>query len=154
MKTIFLSLAMTAVLVGCSSNKAEDQIKDYIRQNINDPASYEPVSFGEQQTDSTKSTDDGVINMLEDSVKYYDREKMIATYDDSLSKMYAMQDSVLDREIKYLHSYKNKPCGYKISHVFRRKNKAGGIVLDSINFRFDSSMILRDMGYKKQLNKD
>lgn len=155
---ILKAVVLTAIIfLSCNNSSGpENQIKDYIKQNINDPASYEPVSFGEKQTDSTKYTDDGYFNMLDDSMNFYEDLKKI--YVNGSREQY---DSVLNiqsgfavKESAYLNNYKNRPDGYKILHIFRRKNKAGGIVLDSIDFRFDSSMKLRDFDYKKQLNKD
>lgn len=153
MKSIFIFL-MFVSLVSCSSNKANDQIKDYISKNINDPSAYEPVRFSDTAPDSTKYTDDGVINMLEDSIRQYQTLIDILRNGppDKYLEVLNQQTAVLHKEHLYLTAYKNKPCGYKIEHVFRRKNKAGGIVLDSVNFRFDSAMNLRDMKY--ELNKD
>lgn len=156
MKKIIIALAAIILLASCSTNKAETEIKDYITKNINDPASYEPVSFSEQLADITTVYDDGYINSLntqiealkpwKDVYRNNNTEKYIEVLN-KLSAMYSAQNA-------YFDAYKNKPCGYKVKHTFRRKNKAGGVVMDSITFRFDSSLTLRDFAYNKRLNKD
>lgn len=143
------------ILLSCNSaNDPQNQIKDYIKQNINDPASYEPVSFGERQNDSTTFWEDGYVKMLDDSAEYWQQKKLRTDNYDSIDKYLGNYIAVIDRAKLYLTNFKGRPKGYYYRHIFRRKNKAAGIVLDTISFCFDSSMNLRDLDYKTAFNKD
>ncbi|MCD8030050.1 MAG: hypothetical protein LUF85_04275 [Bacteroides sp.] len=48
MKKLLVVLFVSLILAGCSDEKkAQRLIKQYLKENLNDPSSYKPVSFGE-----------------------------------------------------------------------------------------------------------
>ncbi len=48
MKKLLVVIFVSLILAGCSDEKkAQRLIKQYLKENLNDPSSYKPVSFGE-----------------------------------------------------------------------------------------------------------
>jgi hypothetical protein len=146
--------------------KMDSLIHEYMKTHINDYASYQSVYFRNNKPDSTTIYDDpNYMKLNNDEIvmrsKYaaYDANtpsSQFGTYKYLYGKK-AIADSVVriaKKELETIQKFKSRPCGWGITHVFRRKNKNGGIVLDSIYFRFDSSYNLKEEEYYSLINKD
>ncbi|MCD8030051.1 MAG: hypothetical protein LUF85_04280 [Bacteroides sp.] len=95
MKKLLVILFISLILAGCSDEKkAQRLIKQYLKENLNDPSSYQPVSFGELEVYSTKYGQ--LINMKH---KYRAKNAMGAIileentfeFDDAFTKVYRMK---------------------------------------------------------------
>ncbi|MGG9972016.1 hypothetical protein ACQ33O_09510 [Ferruginibacter sp. SUN002] len=168
-KNLTIVSAALLLLNSCKDNpkaKAEENIKKYMTENINDPKGYESLRFGELKSDSSSIDDDKTFQLYEDSVKLTEtktdsvRQKYLAnniSYLDylKLSSVYNQEAiDILDRKIKFIHNFKGKPCGFNIMHIYRKKNSKGATVLDSMCFRLDSSYSIKPKSYYSLLNKD
>ncbi len=167
MKLIAFTIAI--LLFSCSTNndsKAKKEITNYIKKNINDISSYESVDFRPIRNDSSTPSDIPYYSALEDSIKrmkediasytkdYFYRP---STYQAYVSNSKALNYSLLKmlyRERDFLDAFQSKPIGFGMMHIFRKKNKKGAVVLDSMFFRFDSSFNLKSEPYYYLINED
>ncbi len=55
MKKVLVVVFVSLILAGCSDEKkAQKRIKQYLKENLNAPSSYQPVSFGELKNYSSQ----------------------------------------------------------------------------------------------------
>ncbi len=86
------------------------------------------------------------IKTLKDSAEYERNGKQkLKIYNEILR--------VLNVQKKFLDGYKPMPYGFGMMHVFRKKNKQGATVLDSMYFHLDSNYTIRPEEYYYLLNK-
>lgn len=168
-KPLIIISTVFLLLNGCKpdlKSKAEENIKKYISENINDPKGYEVVRFGELKSDSTMMDEEKKYKMYDDSVttaqserddlrhKYLMNEISYLDYL-KLSSSYSQKAiDILDRKLKWMNLYKPMPCGFSIMHIYRKKNSKGGTVLDSMCFRLDSNSVIKQKKYYALINDD
>jgi hypothetical protein len=150
-KIVFLCL-ISFVFYSCQSTKksatlqerATDSVTAYMKQNLDDPASYQPVKFG--TLDTTMS------NYMQD-------EKYLTLKSMSESELHEEADDLLNNKSLYqqrskVNYYKNRHLagvkgldslkktfkaelsGYLMLHSYRAKNKLGALALHEPLFRF------------------
>ncbi|WP_183577301.1 hypothetical protein HDF18_11525 [Mucilaginibacter sp. X5P1] len=153
-----LLIASCILMASCVSkqHKAEKLVKNYLNTHLNDPASYDAVSFGDidtvfkryaetKQYDSLKAAN---ITAKERVDKIKDTLMNLIT----TSKMAYME--ALKRQMKYeadtgtlskaIRSnellFKGPVKGWVIAHSYHAKNASGAIVLHNAQFRLDSDL--------------
>jgi IS30 family transposase len=158
--------AKGADTVFSSEEKMDSAIHEYIKTNINDYSSYQSIAFRKPRIDSITLSDEPVYQKLKSdeadiSRKYSEFDANTTPRDFGTYKYLNGKKAIADSGIRieknilaFIHNFKSRPCGWGITHVFRRKNKGGGIVLDSAYFRFDSSYNLRSEDYSSWINRD
>ena len=170
MKRLLLILTV-AVLASCSpEKKAEKLIKKWMSENLNDPKSYEPVSF---------STLDSILTEFEDTPEAqkllsYTKEQLafikkanqnleladiwkgsydsysksqFYSYIDLADKYMAKNDSVEKLKKEYEPIYDSAKekfvptlVGWEMSHKFRCKNGFGAQILSEKEFKFNKDL--------------
>lgn len=135
-------------------NQAKENVEKYMKAKLDDPKSYESVSFG--KLDSVFSPFDeskeGIeLNLKEDKLSEREAElsakvdvtesiseleKIIKESKEITQKRSDLIDTIIDKSLKYKGTF----CGYEITHSFRAKNKMGALVLDSCTVDLDTKM--------------
>jgi hypothetical protein len=156
MKKIILGLSAIALLVSCSKSpeeQAKENIEKFITSKMDDPKSYESVSFGKlEKTKSSVNDDDKYFELVKEelhidslaTISYNDAmnftsDKAIA----SATKNYEEINKLLQSQIQEVKEYKKKynPVDiYKIKHSYRGKNKMGALILDSCTVILDKDL--------------
>jgi len=127
MKKYLMGVIFSSALLGCKySNeyKAKVLIADYIKENANDPESYEPVEF--DKIDTLKSSYTYIPSFNENNEKFIDARISQKRYN-------FVRDSLMSN---------NKPefSGFMMRHKFRAKNGFGAKILNSKVFYFDKEL--------------
>jgi hypothetical protein len=138
-KLLFIIAA--ALLFSCSSpeKKAQNLIKKYLKENINDAKSYESVLFSKLDSvfsyywelpeyKNNKHHFDIYINLAEHAVSL--DLKIANEYLDS-AKSYQEKNRIIQE------NFQSEFIGWKMSHKFRSKNENGALFLENENFYFD-----------------
>ncbi|SDS33182.1 hypothetical protein SAMN05216490_0963 [Mucilaginibacter mallensis] len=153
-----LLIASCMLIISCASkqHKAEKLVKSYLATHLNDPASYDAVSFGDidtvfkryaetKQYDSIRSANiaakqkvdkirDTLMNLITTSkMAYMEALKRQMQYEadtGTLSKTIRSNELLFKGPIK----------GWSIAHSYHAKNAAGFIVLHNAQFRLDSDL--------------
>ncbi|QEC77898.1 hypothetical protein [Mucilaginibacter ginsenosidivorax] len=156
---IFLIWSFTSCSLSDQS-QAENLVKDYLNKNLNDPDSYEPVSFGALKANfdtyensntegkklSTKRTDqDSIANIYEskiDSINngYISGKKLLEKYTSLAKKHRHNADSIKQIIDTKSADYHGPLLGYSITHTFRAKNAFGALVLQTKDFMLDDKL--------------
>lgn len=163
MKKFFLLTILTTCLLGCSSreDKIKTLIKEYVKENLKEPSSYEPLSFSVLDSTFTSyfSTEEG--KMLYDLGSYFG--EYYKKYDkfDSLSfaafkkphsfdKYLSLKDSAKYYRKKYEDAYmlykeneknfKGEFNGWRVTHKYRAKNGFGILDFENMEFFFDKEV--------------
>jgi len=156
MKKIILGLAIILSLISCTKspeNKAKENAEKYITAKMDDPKSYESVSFGVlEKAKSSYQDEEKYKNLL---LEYIDIDKKVTdafdltmsmTHENTIkssTKIYEnllnIEKSVLNEIEQYKKDYKPVDI-YKVQHSFRGKNKMGALILDSCKVVFDNNL--------------
>ncbi len=145
MKTIRLLAIIASALVilsACNSeqNKAEKAVKQYLQRNLQDPKSYEPVSFSDVKKvqRSYKETMDYALWMrsYKDAKEEFD---LYINYDvdkaEITLKFMKQYDSIMQaREAVFI-----PVTEYMIKHKYRAKNALGGTVTTESVYYLDTA---------------
>jgi pyruvate/2-oxoacid:ferredoxin oxidoreductase beta subunit len=156
MKKIILGLSLVIAFASCTKspeNQAQENVQEYITTKMDDPKSYESVSFGKLEKGKSSYQDEEKYKNL--VLEYNDMDKRVSdAYDLALSmthentiksatesyeKLASMRSSVLTETEQYLKKYKSVDI-FKMKHSFRGKNKMGAIILDSCNVILDKNL--------------
>lgn len=156
MKKIILGLSLVIAFASCTKspeNQAQENIKEYLTAKMDDPRSYESVSFGNLEKGKSSYQDEEEYTKL--VLEYDDMNKRVTdAYDfamsmthentiksatESYNKLASMRSSVLTETDKYLKKYKSVDI-FKMKHSFRGKNKMGALILDSCNVILDKNL--------------
>lgn len=159
MKKFLLFSLLLLELTSCSKSPQqiiESKIKNFMNENLNDPKSYEAISFSKIDTIWTKF--DESDNGKEISSKYFnaqfslkqallninsDDAKRIypnAVFEDSIKYYQNITDSLKPLYEKGLSDFKPTPESFYIQHSYRAKNKMGALIKDDITFYFDDNL--------------
>lgn len=156
MKKIILFTALSLVLLSCSKSQeeqAQENAKEYLSKKLDDPKSYESVSFGNLEKGKSSYQDEEEYKKL--VLEYEDMDKRVTdAYDfamsmthentiksatESYNKLASMRSSVLTETEQYLKKYKSVDI-FKMKHSFRANNKIGALILDSCTVVFDKQL--------------
>ncbi len=155
MKKIILGL-LAITFFSCAKspeNQAQENIKKYITAQMDDPKSYESVSFGKLEKRKSSYQDEEKYKKI--VLEYDDMDKRVnEAYDlamsmthentfksamESYNRLASMRSFVLTETEQYLKKYKSVDV-FQIKHSFRGKNKMGALILDSCNVILDENL--------------
>lgn len=122
--------AASILFLGCKSTdeeKAKSFIQKYIKENANDPDSYEPIEFGELDT------------FMMSVIFSKDYEDVFQDYDAAPDGSRHKDDAYHELIRLKLEPSLNPKC-FVIRHKFRSKNGFGAKVLAENDFFINSSM--------------
>ena len=153
-KLILLLLVLT--FVSCTKNaenQAKENIEKYIMAKLDDPKSYESVSFGKLEKTKTTVKDDAKYKLLLLELDEIDKKtqsafdlamsmthaETIRAATESFNRLDAMGKSTIAEIKKFENKYKPIDI-YKIKHTYKAKNKMGALVLDSCIVVLDTVM--------------
>ena len=136
---------MVLVLVGCTQqSRVESLIKDYIRQNANDPSSVEIISISEVVPDSVYS----FIEMPEHDklMEEYNQAKSDFDLCMDFDRLSEAEIHVKDMERlsklieKRIDEFKPFMRGYKVTVEYRAKNGFGALMKTTSHVRLNNDM--------------
>jgi hypothetical protein len=161
MKLVFTVLFSTLLLASCSPSTPkltpqQEAVTNYLKKTLDDPASYQPVRWSNEQVWREKDQarlgiEAERFQVLKDSLNidtnhhsYQSSIKIakiapaltshIAKYKAAWQRSIVRTDSLHKRIDSLLAVSDTTRLGYLITHTFRAKNKMGGLVLDSARF--------------------
>jgi len=141
-------------VLSCSNSpesKAKDNVKKFMLSKLDDPKSYESVSFGkidsvfspfneskegielQHKEDELSERVMQLSDKIEKTESISELDKIIEENKELSKQRTAISDTILNKST----SYKGNFCGYKIKHSYRAKNKMGALVLDSCIIELD-----------------
>lgn len=147
-RTIKLSIAviiMASILTLSSCNseqkKAERFVRDYVKERLNDPSSYESVSFSEikkvkrtfEQSASYKIYGEAFLEAKKD----FDFAKMFDNLDDM--RLHLDRMNAFDSILKVGKADWCPETEYQITHTYRAKNQLGGIITSETTYYIDTA---------------
>ena len=157
MKKLFFSLILAGMLCACGNSpekQAENRIKQYLKENLNDPSSYESISFGTLDSTFSSVYDDPAFKELSEKNQAY-RD---SSHKASIASIYAKsrketQEINLKRDeydaiVKELEqkrdeirvSHKGDFYGWSMTHKYRAKNGVGALGIDVQTFYLDKEL--------------
>lgn len=156
MKKIILFTALSLVLFSCSKSQeeqAQENVKEYLSKKLDDPKSYESVSFGKLEKGKSSYKDDlkylklvkeeihtdSLAKALYEDVLTYTHENTIKAGMESYKKVSAILQSDIQSVIDFEKKYKPVDIFY-MKHSFRANNKMGALILDSCTVVFDKQL--------------
>jgi glycyl-tRNA synthetase alpha subunit len=156
MKKIILGLSLVIAFASCTKspeNQAQENVQEYITTKMDDPKSYESVTFGKLEKGKSSYQDEEKYKNL--VLEYEDMDKRVSdAYDFAMSmtheetikratKSYnsltSMRSLYLTQIEKYIKTYKPVDI-FKIKHSYRGKNKMGALILDSCKVIMDKDL--------------
>jgi glycyl-tRNA synthetase alpha subunit len=156
MNKIILGLSLVIAFASCTKspeNQAQENIQEYITTKMDDPKSYESVTFGKLEKGKSSYQDEEKYKNL--VLEYEDMDKRVSdAYDFAMSmtheetikratKSYnsltSMRSLYLTQIEKYIKTYKPVDI-FKIKHSYRGKNKMGALILDSCKVIMDKDL--------------
>jgi len=156
MKKLILFLLVIFTIFSCTKspeNQAKENVEKYIKTKLDDPKSYESVSFGKFQRNKSTFKDDEKYKSLILEAEQMDKKvqnaydfamsmthaETIKSATDSYKRLESMQSSNFETIKKFEKEYVPVDI-YKIKHSYRAKNKMGGLVLDSCIAVLDTTL--------------
>jgi hypothetical protein len=144
--------------------KAQKLVTDYLKTSLNDPSSYESISFDTLRTsyedyeagnpDGRKLSDKSIM-FLDSIAKYQklsqdetekplhnqitnDKNYFYYTHRDSV---FSKKEDSIDKIIKIQgENFKGRIVGYGINHMYRAKNGFGAVMIYNTDFWIDSTL--------------
>lgn len=162
-KLLLSAVALSAILlaaVGCNKTPtaqelAEKAVKDYLMTNLDDPKSYESVSFTQLDTIYTRFEDEAFADDFSTAkfkVKFYSDLKTDREYDrymrdhpevhidDSISFYQAYLDRNREEYDQAEKAFVPAIDVMWLAHEYRANNKMGALIKSRVNFYFDEQM--------------
>jgi hypothetical protein len=154
-KLFFYSLIVTLsscnFLTETNQQKAEKAIKQYLKENLHDPKSYEPVSFSELDSNfsSFEESEIGLrLNQIEDSLEIKLKVLNLKSGNEKTPteeakikevsiKIFEKLIALPIKRIELSSEFKPEFIGYEINHTFRAKNSMGALRKTSNYFKLD-----------------
>jgi hypothetical protein len=123
-----------------SVNPVHEAVSAFVVKNTDDPASYEPASWGTpnpwQQKDANKIAADKAMLFAEDD--FANAKKRAGAHSAYGKKIFdesvASAKHYQNKADSLLHAADTTRLGLRISHSYRAKNKMGALQLDSAHF--------------------
>jgi PBP1b-binding outer membrane lipoprotein LpoB len=158
------SIIMLIVLIffnSCSvspEEKAQDNVKKYLMGNMNDPKSYESVSFGKLDSmfSSFDESEEGIelikqekelsdkLNELDEKINHTQSLSELSEIEKSGKIIIEKRKNIIDLKFEKSLSYKGEFIGFELKHSFRGKNKMGGLVLENSTFILDKNLDVKN----------
>lgn len=140
MKNILLASVLVVMLCACSQqHKAEKMVKKYLKENLDDFKSYDPISFSDLQPIYLKDVIQEDIDRLTDEV---DKFSVFNDSDDAqLQSIYTEACHRADSLKNVIDTVNGTIIdGWKIEHSYRASNKLGATEKYTEVFEFDKDM--------------
>jgi len=148
MKKLFVIFSIVLFISACSKQKTKEglaklNIKSYIDSTLNDPKSYESISFGNLDTlYNTVYTDSAYLRLeiISTDIEIENSNLLIKDYDkwNAHKPIYQKTiDSIKKLEDIAMSNYKPRFIGYQMTHKLRAKNALGALMLQEWRFKFD-----------------
>lgn len=134
----FLIFLFCTVLFSCASksdDKVEASIKSYMKQNMNDFNSYEPVETSKPDSFYLFYNQTAAGRAEWAKVDNHDPTDLLATPDSAITP--DSLDRLTEKTIKSKTFY-----GWKVFHKYRAKNAVGATILSQDTFYFDRNFQL------------
>lgn len=142
MKKLLLFSVCMAILCSCSSNqkKAERLVKQYMKENLDDYKSYEPIKFSELEPILIKEQVEKVLKVAIDHKK--SREDYIYYLDSTQLKEQLAYIASIDADIDSLKRVCDSASvddiyGWCFEHSYRSANKIGAMEKKTETFYFN-----------------
>ena len=144
---VILLIGFVCVLGACSSSnedKAKRTVKDYLKENLDNFKSYEPVFWGnlrEFSIDSIKQNDSYYQEHLHSSIEYAE----IVAQIEGCRARYESEQEKLSNYLKT--AYPDHSC-WVIDHKYRASNNIGALILNEETFYItkDCSSVINTSG--------
>lgn len=167
----YLFLAIGVCIVACTKSPqqmAERSVTDYLKDNVNDPSSYQSISFAAIDSVYSSSYYTHQHNALSDSIDniffvqsliidnmqslpknpsiFYGGYGMLVMneYQETLDSFYKVIDTYRLAQDSIHKAYKPSHMGYSIAHRYRTKNESGALVLIQDTFSMDMNYKIFD----------
>ncbi|MBS1635244.1 MAG: hypothetical protein JST26_04920 [Bacteroidetes bacterium] len=143
------SLILSAIFPSCEKNRMDvlqDNIKQFVQSNFDDPASFELVEISKNIEDNIDYAPimEADAKLLSDSLTAYLEASLAGNNKIPKDKLKEFKER---REaIQQMQPSKN---GYMIFAKFRAKNKLGALVLESGYFYTDTNMVVKNFKARK-----
>ncbi len=140
MKHYLKFFVIVLVLTSCTKSnedKAKEGVKDYLKTNMNDFKSYEPVEWGAVDSLFLECQETQEYKELNDSIAFYFDKSNNNTSHEEWQKYFDLHQKASNKLIVMLKMYKPKFDGYKIIHKYRGTNELGAMVLNETWFYLD-----------------
>lgn len=167
-KKLLLSALALFAIVGCNKTPtaqelAEEAVKEYLMTNLNDPKSYESVSFSPLDTIFTRFEDEAIAkdySTAKFKVKFYSDLKSDSEYDqyirnhpevhadDSIAHYQALVDANKDAYDQAEQSFVPAIDVMWMTHEYRANNKMGALIKSRVDFYFDENMNITQVSSK------
>lgn len=135
-KTVFILL--TVLLAACSETreqKAQGLVKEYLNKNLNDPKSYESVSWGTLDSSFTTYEEIAAIDIAMQSKAAERAVDELKNGDPEIGEMYKKDyDSLTKRLDSIKLAYKPTFNCLMLKHKYRAKNAMGAVILEEKTF--------------------
>ena len=162
MKKIILSLTVLTTMISCNKN-AENQVKEnvekYMVSKMDDPKSYESVSFGKldslfspfgesEEGMKLKLEDDNLSarqTELSDRIDVTESIAELNKIQEESNKITERRNQVISEMIDKTLKYKGAFIGFKIKHSYRGKNRMGALILDTCTVVLDKNLEVKNI---------
>ncbi len=161
MRKFFTILFLPILLIACSQeSKMKSEVKRYLQAELNDPNSYEPISFSFSQV--TMKNEELVWEEFIDKEHEENKQNALNMIEQVKNSNYSQKskDRIINLENEYLKLIeivyasqksqinKNAPKSSTLTdckHVFRAKNAMGALMKNSYTFRFDENLNIQNI---------
>jgi hypothetical protein len=143
---------MCLFLISCSqksniknlNERAKDSVTAFLKTNLNDPSSYQPIGFDSLKRNMTEPPDTITLGSraLMSTSENYEMLNKYELYKKRESEGYykTQQERFKDSIRTIVKNFKPKLIGYLIDHHYRAKNAMGGIMLYNTTFELDTTL--------------
>jgi hypothetical protein len=155
MKKIILVLVVALALFSCSKSpekETQGNIVEYLKANMDDPSSYENVSFGKLDTlhSTYLESKEGIqlkikeeklaskMQLLSDEIDNTESIPRLNEIQKESDKITKERKDISDILEKKSIGYKGAVTGFSMTHKFRGKNKLGAVILTEKRFLLDT----------------
>lgn len=157
---LLLLIFASCTHIETKQQKAENLVKAYLKTSLNDPGSYEGVSFDTLSVSyeeyasgdpKGRKLDTLAASYIDTSSKYRklaDSESYSTHMDFKKYKRYQKLDTLFSKKSDSVENiekingkgYRGRIVGYAIKHTYRAKNGFGGLTLNYTDFWIDSTL--------------
>jgi hypothetical protein len=138
MKKLILLSLITSLFFACNTSdeeKAKNLVKEYLNKNLNDPKSYEEVSWGKLDSSFITFDEMYAIELARSKRLAEDAKSELETGDINLGNEYKRSYDSLNLVLENLQKeFKPKFNSLMIHHTYRGKNALGAVVIQEKTF--------------------
>lgn len=141
---LFAIAGLLFCITACNSPEktAQKLVRDYLKENLKDPSSYQPAKFG--QLDSTYSEfvldEKLIVKEIEPIIEESDRYLNQNNYDKAFDKAEEAAIKRKEMQAKLQADFVPEFIGWSISHTYRAKNGFGALDISTDTFYFDKEL--------------